>query len=89
MGRDRRAKPFDEDVWELYSSGDWTQARDVARENADKLHDLQRMWLIEAARYGVLPMDDRMAERADTAVSGRPALIRGRTQILPPRRNKI
>lgn len=76
------AKPFDEDVWELYADGDWTQARDVASEHADKLRELQRLWLIEAARYGVLPMDDRVMERADTAVSGRPALIRGRTQIL-------
>jgi hypothetical protein len=76
------ARPFDEDVWELYAEGDWTQARDVASENPDKLRELQRMWLIEAARYGVLPMDDRMVERADAAVSGRPTLIRGRTQTL-------
>ena len=32
-------------------------------EQPDKLHELQRLFLIEAARYNVLPLDDRQAER--------------------------
>ena len=56
---------FDDDVWELYdTTTDWSQSKDLAKENPEKLHDLQRLWLIEAVKYNVLPMDDRFAERA-------------------------
>jgi len=55
---------FDHDVWELYdTSKDWSQARDLSKEMPDKLHQLQRLWLIEVTRYNVLPLDDRVAER--------------------------
>jgi len=47
---------FDDDVWELYDgSKDWSQANDLAKQMPEKLHELQRQWLIEAARYKVLP----------------------------------
>jgi hypothetical protein len=48
----------------------------------DKLHQLQRLWLIEATRYNVLPLDDRVAERMNPDLAGRPVLIKGKTQIL-------
>ena len=48
----------------------------------EKLHDLQRLWLIEATRNGVLPMDDRGAERFNSDLAGRPVLVRGTAQIL-------
>ena len=74
---------FDDDVWELYdTSTDWTQSRDLAREYPDKLHELQRLWLIEATKYNVLPLDDRFAERANPELAGRPQLITGTRQIL-------
>ena len=47
-----------------------------------KLHELQRLWLIEATRYNVLPLDDRIAERMNPDLAGRPVLIKGKTQIL-------
>jgi arylsulfatase len=76
---------FDDDIWELYDeSTDWTQSRDLAAEYPDKLHELQRLFLIEAARYNVLPLDDRGFERMLTDISGRPALITGTTQLLLP-----
>jgi arylsulfatase len=75
--------PFDDDVWELYDgSTDWTQARDLAREMPEKLHELQRLWLIEATKYNVLPLDDRTAERFSPEVAGRPELIKGTSQLL-------
>jgi arylsulfatase A-like enzyme len=38
---------FDDDVWELYdTSTDWTQSKDLSKENPRKLHDLQRLWII-------------------------------------------
>ncbi|HIK17382.1 MAG TPA: arylsulfatase [Leptolyngbyaceae cyanobacterium M33_DOE_097] len=74
---------FDEDVWELYNTNtDWTQAKDLAKEHPDKLHELQRLWLIEAVKYNVLPLDDRFAERANPEIAGRPQLIKGTRQIL-------
>ena len=74
---------FDEDVWELYdTTSDWTQARDLASQHPDTLAHLQRLWLIEATKYNVLPLDDRFAERANPELAGRPQLIRGKRQIL-------
>ena len=73
---------FDDDVWELYEPGDWTQAKDVSKSNPKKLHDLQRLWLIEATRYKVLPLDDRMIEKMNPDTAGRPTLIKGKTQLL-------
>ncbi len=74
---------FDDDVWELYDTNkDWSQARDLSREFPDKLHQLQRLWLLEAMRYNVLPLDDRGAERFNPDLAGRPVLVRGKTQIL-------
>jgi arylsulfatase len=75
--------PFDDDVWELYDTNtDWSQSKNLAREKPDMLHHLQRLWLIEATRYNVLPLDDRVAERMNPDMAGRPVLIRGNTQIL-------
>lgn len=80
-GRPPRA--FDDDVWELYDTNtDWTQARDLARQEPEKLRELQRLFLIEAAKYNVLPLDDRAAERANPDIAGRPLLAQGRRQRL-------
>jgi arylsulfatase len=74
---------FDDDVWELYdTSVDWSQAQNLAAENPDRLRDLQRLWLIEATKYQVLPMEDRLEVRFDPDRAGRPSLIRGNSQML-------
>ncbi|HEX3102783.1 MAG TPA: arylsulfatase, partial [Pyrinomonadaceae bacterium] len=73
---------FDDDVWELYGPGDWSQANDVAKDNPEKLHELQRLWLMEAGRYKVLPLDDRVFEKMNPDTAGRPVLIKGTTQLL-------
>jgi arylsulfatase A-like enzyme len=75
---------LDDDVWELYAPGDWTQAHDVAGEHPDKLAELQRLWLIEAVKYNVLPIDDRRYERINPDLAGRPQLITGKRQLLFP-----
>jgi len=75
--------PFDDDVWELYDTNtDWTQAHDLAKKMPEKLHELQRLWLIEAVKYNVVPLDDRLSERFNPDISGRPQLIRGNRQLL-------
>jgi arylsulfatase len=48
----------------------------------EKLRELQRRFVIEAARYKVLPLDDRVGERMNPDTAGRPTLIRGDTQLL-------
>jgi len=79
----RKTVALDDDVWELYdTTKDWTQAKDLSKEMPDKLHELQRLWLIEAARYKVLPIDDRVVEKMNPDTAGRPVLIKGTTQLL-------
>ena len=74
---------FDEDAWELYDTNtDWTQSKDLAKQNPEKLHDLQRLWLIEAVKNNVLPLDDRLAERTNPDLAGRPQLIKGNRQLM-------
>ena len=73
---------FDDDVWELYAPDDWTQAHDLAKEQPDRLHQLQRLFLIEAAKHNVLPLDDRRVERFNSDLAGRPQLVRGKRQLL-------
>jgi arylsulfatase A-like enzyme len=73
---------YDDDVWELYAPDDWTQAHDLSAEQPERLRDLQRLFLIEAARYNVLPLDDRRFERFNPDLAGRPQLIRGKSQLL-------
>ena len=75
--------PFDDDNWELYdTTKDWSQANNLAKKMPEKLHELQRLWLIEATRYNVLPLDDLVAERMNPDTAGRPVLIKGDSQIL-------
>jgi arylsulfatase len=74
---------FNDDVWELYdTTKDWSQAKDLSKEMPEKLHELQRLWVIEATRYNVLPLDDRMVEKINPDTAGRPVLIKGKTQVL-------
>ena len=74
---------FDDDVWELYDTGkDWSQANDLSKQMPEKLHELQELFMIEATKYNVFPLDDRMLERADPGLAGRPTLIKGKSQIL-------
>ncbi|WP_354002966.1 sulfatase-like hydrolase/transferase [Microbacterium elymi] len=72
---------LDDDVWELYNvEEDWTQSHDVAPEQPEKLAELERLFLIQAARFNVLPMDVRSAERFNGELVGRPQLVKGDSQ---------
>lgn len=55
---------FENDVWELYDvREDFSQAKDLARQMPDKLRELQEIWRVEAEKYQVFPLDDRLSER--------------------------
>jgi arylsulfatase len=72
--------PLTKDVWELYHvSEDYSEAHDLASSNPAKLEELQDLFLKEAVRNHVLPIDDRRSERFDPAIAGRPDLIGKRT----------
>ncbi len=78
-----KAPAFDDDIWELYETNvDWSQANDLSKKDPQKLHELQRLWIIEATRYKVLPLDDDMVKRMNSDTAGRPVLIKGNTQLL-------
>lgn len=68
-----RSENIEDDVWELYdTTTDWSQAQDLAAEQPEKLAELQRLFLIEAAKYNVLPLDARFGERWNPDMAGRP-----------------
>jgi arylsulfatase len=79
--------PLDDDVWELYDTRtNWTQyqPKDLAAEQPAKLAELQRLFMLEASKYGVFPLDDRLAERFNPDLAGRPEPVKGNRQILYP-----
>ena len=60
-----------DDVWELYNvEKDFSEADNLAAQNPEKLKELQALFLKEAERNHVLPIDDRRAERFDASIAG-------------------
>ena len=73
---------LDQDVWELYDTrADFSLASDLAAKHPRKLKELQAVFLKEARKYHVLPIDDRVFERLDARAVGRPDLMGGRTSL--------
>lgn len=71
---------WDDDVWELYNlADDFSQAVDLAQQEPERLRALQDLFMAEAARYNVLPLDDRFAERLDVTL--RPSHFAGRHRV--------
>ena len=73
---------FANDKWELYNvEEDFSCAHDLAAKYPDKLEKLKGVFLEEAVKYNVLPLDDRAWERFNAALAGRPDLMEGRTEM--------
>lgn len=71
----RSALDIDKTKWELYHiDKDFSQANDVAKENPEKLRQLQDLWWVEASKHNVLPLDWRAVERLNAELQGRPSL---------------
>src|SRR6266436_2294578 len=65
--------------WELYNiAEDFSQSNDLAAKNPDKLKELQALFLSEAAKYQVLPLDNSILPRITTP---RPSATAGRTEF--------
>ncbi len=79
------AKPratYADDKWELYDVvHDFSCAHDLAAKYPAKLEKLKGVFLEEAVKYNVLPLDDRSWERFNAALAGRPDLLEGRTEM--------
>lgn len=76
-------RPLNEDVWELYNvNEDFSQAHNLAEKNPEKLEEMKKLFLEEAVKYNVLPIDDRSIERMDPAIAGRPDLMNGRKELV-------
>jgi len=74
--------PLKDDVWELYDmSKDFSQAHDLARKYPARLKEMQDLFMQEAEKSHVLPIDDRRSERFDPRIAGRPDLMNGRTSL--------
>jgi len=70
------------DGWELYNvREDFSLSTNVAASHPEKLAEMQKLFLSEASRYHVLPMDDRSIERFDPIQAGRPDLMGDRTSL--------
>jgi arylsulfatase len=75
-------RPLADDIWELYDTrADFSLANDLAAKNPGKLKEMQALFLKEAVKYSVLPLDDRLQERFVAALVGRPDLMAGRTSL--------
>lgn len=74
--------PLESDVWELYHvKKDFSLAKDLAGQHPEKLVEMKALFMTEAAKYNVLPIDDRTIERVNPALAGRPDLMGGRTTL--------
>jgi arylsulfatase len=75
-------RPLTEDVWELYDvRADFSLTNDLAAKNPVKLKEMQALFMKEAEKHHVLPIDDRTLERSIAAKAGRPDLMGGRTSL--------
>ena len=75
-------RPLAEDIWELYNvDEDFSETNDLAKSNPAKLKEMQALFMTEAEKYRVLPIDDRVLERFDPAMAGRPDLMAGRKTL--------
>jgi arylsulfatase len=73
---------LEQDKWELYDTrSDFSLANDLAAKNLVKLKEMQALFMREAVKYNVLPIDDRSRERFNPAIAGRPDLMGDRKSL--------
>jgi arylsulfatase len=71
-----------DDRWELYDTrSDFSLSNDLAVQNPAKLKELQDLFMTEAVKYNVLPIDDRFIERFNSKLAGRPDLMGDRMSL--------
>ena len=75
-------QPLTSDVWDLYDvRNDFSLTKNLAGEQAAKLKEMQALFMTEAEKYHVLPIDDRTIERMNPALAGRPDVLGDRKSL--------
>jgi arylsulfatase len=70
------------DVWDLYNvTEDFSLTNNLASQNPEKLKELQDLFVKEAIANNVYPLDDRVYERFNAAIAGRPDLMGARKSL--------
>jgi len=78
----RDLPPLASDTWELYHAReDFSLSENVADQHPDKLNELKALFDRDAERYNVYPIDDRVIERTNAEIAGRPDVMKGRTSL--------
>lgn len=73
---------FQEEKWELYNiKEDFSLVNNLVDENPEKLNELKALFEKEAIANNVYPLDDRLYERFNAAIAGRPDLMAGRKSL--------
>ena len=81
-GRRAALQPLTSDVWDLYDvRNDFSLTKNLAGEQAAKLKEMQALFMTEAEKYHVLPIDDRTIERTNPALAGRPDVLGDRKSL--------
>ncbi|MFN8255900.1 MAG: arylsulfatase [Bacteroidales bacterium] len=71
-----------EDKWELYNTNeDFSLSTDLSAQNSEKLKEMQDLFMKEAEKYHVLPLDDRLLERTNAELMGRPTVMGSRNKV--------
>jgi arylsulfatase A-like enzyme len=74
--------PVKDDQWNLYNTNeDFSLTNDLAKEDTAKLREMQKIFMEEAEKHHVLPIDDRTMERMSAEAMGRPTIMEGRTSV--------
>jgi arylsulfatase A-like enzyme len=80
VGATANPDPVNNVTWELYDlNKDWTQSEDVAAKYPEKVGELKKLFLSEAKKYEVLPLD---ASAATRLVAPRPNITAGRSEFV-------
>jgi arylsulfatase len=75
-------RDLEDDIWELYNTTeDFSLVNDLADEYPDKLAELKALFMVEARNNHALPIDDRVFERVNAELVGRPDLMAGRGSL--------
>jgi len=65
--------------WELYNiAEDYSQYNDLAEKMPDKLKELQELFVVQAAKYDVFPLDNAILPRI---LAPKPSYVAGRTDF--------
>jgi len=74
--------PLESDVWDLYNvNEDFSLSNNLAAKYPEKVKDMESLFMWQAQKYHVLPIDDRTIERTNAELAGRPDLLGDRKSL--------